>query len=138
MGLRITERALADSMSHAEDVYPEECCGLLAARGGHVVGAIRVVNSHAGPKEDRYYIDPLVLGEEDRALASRGLGVAGIYHSHPDSPAAPSRFDLDRSFPWYLYVIISVVNGRAVVARAWKTGEGGDAPEEMEILVEAP
>lgn len=132
MTLEISTQALSDTRAHAEESYPEECCGLLAAKDGRVVGSLRLRNAYAGSKGDRYSIDPLVLDREDRAFAARGLVVTGVYHSHPDWPALLSRFDLDHSFPWYSYLIISVVNGRAADARAWLSSDGSTL-EEQEI-----
>jgi len=41
----------------------------------------------------------------DRDARSRGLDVAGIWHSHPDHPAQPSQFDTDHAWVDYVYII---------------------------------
>ena len=76
-------------------------------------------NAYQGPKHDRYDIDPLELFKADRATSQRGLSIAGVYHSHPDYPATLSTFDLDHSFPWYSYVVVSVPKGKAGRHRSW-------------------
>ena len=76
-------------------------------------------NAFSGPKHDRYHIDPLELFKADREAANRGLAIAGIYHSHPDYPATLSKFDLEHSFPWYSYVVVSVPKGEAGDTRSW-------------------
>lgn len=120
MSLSITRRVLEEVHSHAESTYPEECCGLLIAdRTKNVVECVRMKNAYDGPKHDRYNIDPLELFRADRAVAQRGLAIIGIYHSHPDYPATLSKFDLEHSFQWYLYVIVSVPGGRAGDTRLW-------------------
>ncbi|MDR2489668.1 MAG: Mov34/MPN/PAD-1 family protein [Desulfovibrio sp.] len=43
----------------------------------------------------------------------RGLEVLGYYHSHPDHPALPSAYDLEHAWPFYSYVIVSIVKGNA-------------------------
>lgn len=130
MTLRISARTLLEAKAHAEESYPEECCGLLASKDSCVVSSLRLRNNHSGPKGDRFSIDPLQLGLEDRRLRNRGLVVTGIYHSHPDSPAVLSRFDLDHSFPWYSYVVISVEKGRTAGVRAWRSEDGVTPHEE--------
>ncbi len=72
----------------------------------------------------------------DRVMLQKGLTIAGIYHSHPDHPASLSRFDLEHSFPWYSYVVVSVAKGRAVDTKSWIPREDHRSvyQEEIEIL----
>jgi proteasome lid subunit RPN8/RPN11 len=120
MTISITRRVLDEIHAHAESAYPEECCGLLISdKSKHVIESIRMKNVYDGPKNDRYNIDPLELFRADRASAQKGLTIAGIYHSHPDYPASLSKFDMDHSFPWYSYIVISVPHGKAQETKAW-------------------
>ncbi len=120
MVIRIERRTLEKVRAHAESAYPEECCGLLIAKErNEVVDAVQMRNAFTGPKHDRYHIDPLELFKADRDVARKGMTIAGIYHSHPDYPATLSKFDLEHSFPWYSYVVVSVPNGEAKEARSW-------------------
>jgi proteasome lid subunit RPN8/RPN11 len=122
--------------AHAESTYPEECCGLLISdKPKRVSESIRMKNAYDGPKNDRYNIDPLELFKADRATAQRGLTIAGIYHSHPDYPALLSRFDMDHSFPWYSYVVISVPSGKALETKAWNPREDRTSASEEKIEI---
>ncbi len=137
MAMAITREVLNEIMSHAESTYPEECCGLLVATGGKkVVETMRMKNAFSGPKHDRYHIDPLELYKADRTVARRGLYVAGIYHSHPDYAASLSKFDLEHSFPWYSYLVVSVPKGKAGDFKSWLPDEGrtGTREESIEIV----
>ena len=49
-----------------------------------------------------------------------GLDVLGFFHSHPDHPPDPSGFDLEQAWPYYSYLIVSVMHGKAADARAWR------------------
>ena len=51
---------------------------------------------------------------------SRGLEIAGFYHSHPDHPAQWSATDLAEAH-WLgaSYVITEVAQGKAAITRAW-------------------
>src|SRR5271155_2934333 len=114
MTISIARRVLDEIHAHAESAYPEECCGLLISDKSKLVReSMRMKNAYDGPKNDRYNIDPLELFKADRASAQRGLAIVGIYHSHPDYPASLSKFDMDHSFPWYSYIVISVPQGKA-------------------------
>jgi len=137
MTLSISRRVLEEIHTHAEHTYPEECCGLLISDGSRrVTESIRMTNAFAGPKGDRYNIEPLELFKADRATAHRGMTIAGIYHSHPDYPATLSRFDLEHSFPWYSYVVVSVPRGKADDTRAWIPEEdhASASEETLEVL----
>ena len=147
MTLCIVRNVLNEIRSHAEATYPEECCGLLIGREAAsavpaprsrktITESIRMNNAYDGPKHNRYNIDPLEFFKADRVISQKGLTVAGIYHSHPDHPASCSRFDLEHSFPWYSYVIISVPKGHAGETMSWAPREDHDSAiqEEIEIL----
>ena len=137
MVIRIAKGTLAEIHAHAESTYPEECCGLLISqREKDVMTALRMKNKYPGPKKDRYDIDPLELFKADREVSRKGLTITGIYHSHPDYPATLSKFDLEHSFPWYSYIIVSVPRGRAGETRSWLPNpEHTDASEEkIEVL----
>jgi proteasome lid subunit RPN8/RPN11 len=54
---------------------------------------------------DRYDLDPVDFMKADRDGRSRGLDIAGIWHSHPDHPAHPSQFDTDHAWLDYVYII---------------------------------
>ena len=137
MVIKIGKRTLEKVHSHAESTYPEECCGLLIAKESkNVVDAVRMRNAFSGPRHDRYHIDPLELFRADREAAHKGLTIAGIYHSHPDYPATLSKFDLDHSFPWYSYVVVSVPKGEAKDTRSWLPNEDhtGVSEEAIEVV----
>jgi proteasome lid subunit RPN8/RPN11 len=136
MTISITRRVLDEIHAHAESTYPEECCGLLISdKSKQVRESMRMKNAYDGPKNDRYNIDPLELFKADRASAQRGLTIVGIYHSHPDYPASLSRFDMDHSFPWYSYVVVSVPHGKAQETKAWIPGEDHESASEEPVEV---
>jgi len=135
--IRLDRRTLDEIHAHAKSTYPEECCGLLIASSGSkdVVDSVKMRNAFSGPKHDRYHIDPLELFKADREAAKRGLTIAGIYHSHPDYPATLSKFDIEHSFPWYSYVVVSVPKGEAGETRSWLPSEDRDSVAEEAIEV---
>lgn len=135
--MRIAKRVLDEVHAHAESTYPDECCGLLIADGHkRIIESVRVTNTYPGPKHDRYDIEPLELYKADRAVSHRGLSVAGVYHSHPDYPATLSTFDLEHSFPWYTYLVVSVRKGRAAETRSWVPSEDRKGASEETLEVE--
>jgi proteasome lid subunit RPN8/RPN11 len=50
------------------------------------------------------------MDAEDHAIAC-DLALVGYFHSHPDSPAVPSAYDVDHALPNFIYIIGSVIAG---------------------------
>ncbi|MDG6933163.1 MAG: M67 family metallopeptidase [Nitrososphaerota archaeon] len=124
-------------MQHSEEGYPEEVCGVMLSPSDTsdlVISLRRMKNSHDGPRQSRYSIDPMELYAADNEATKEGMLIVGIYHSHPDSPAKPSKFDLDHSFPWYKYVITSVVEGKVKDTRCWAMNNDRTAFMEEAIV----
>jgi proteasome lid subunit RPN8/RPN11 len=100
------ERRIRDLAAAA---YPHEGCGvLLGRRDGTrmvIVDVTSARNMWTERAADRYDLDPVDFMKADRDGRSRGLDIAGIWHSHPDHPAQPSKFDTDHAWVDYVYVI---------------------------------
>ncbi|HEY9013519.1 MAG TPA: M67 family metallopeptidase, partial [Gemmatimonadales bacterium] len=86
----------------------------------------------------RYLISPEDLRQVSVELAGAGLEVLGFYHSHPDHPAEPSRFDQEHAWPWYSYVIVGVSRGLAAELASWRLADDRSAmqPEPIDVLSE--
>ncbi len=101
---------------HAREAYPLECCGLLVGRGPDVTFAVRMQNVDASPVryrlDDRAHIE---LRKVLRAFAPT-LSIVGVYHSHPNGTAEPSRADCAEAlYPDWLHVIVGLGARRAAV-----------------------
>lgn len=124
--VRLTEERLREIREHGMKDYPYECCGLLVGRFESdgtktVVETYPISNAREeSAKRNRFLIKPeeLMLGE--RYASSKGLDVVGFYHSHPDSPAVPSQYDLEHAWPTYSYIIVSVRQATATDLFSWE------------------
>jgi molybdopterin/thiamine biosynthesis adenylyltransferase/rhodanese-related sulfurtransferase/proteasome lid subunit RPN8/RPN11 len=109
---------------HAEQAFPEECCGAMLGRrdgtAASVAGAVSFENACLEARSERYEIRPADLLEADRLARSQGLELIGIYHSHPGRDAYFSDTDLKNSCPWYSFVVLSIREGRFDRAAAWR------------------
>jgi len=137
----VPDAVVAAVKAEAEAAYPYECCGfLLGPDGGALPRAatemIAVKNEREGdPARRRFAIGPADFLAAEREAEAQGLDVVGIYHSHPDHPAAPSGTDLEQAFPWYTYIIVAVDKGAAGEVTAWRLAGDRSAfePEEIEV-----
>ncbi|OFX17390.1 hypothetical protein A3K71_04025 [archaeon RBG_16_50_20] len=117
-------------MSHAKSTYPEECCGFLLGLDSVVRTVERIVsvqNVNQDSRRNRYNIDPKDLIRADEEARRSNMSLIGIYHSHPDTPAQPSQFDLEHAWPWYTYLLLSVQNGQPKDVAAWNLSEDRSA-----------
>ena len=121
--MRISESAIETIRHHSKATYPEECCGVLVGEYDDVTfasEAVPVANTSEEHRERRYTIDAAELFRVTRDAGKRGLDVVGFYHSHPDHPAEPSSTDLEEAtFPSYVYLIQSVIDGKPDELTAW-------------------
>jgi proteasome lid subunit RPN8/RPN11 len=118
----VSGAVLASIRSAAVTAYPDECCGFLLSpeEGAGPTAERRVIA--ASPSENRapegrrrrFVIPASELRSAEENASRDGRVVSGFYHSHPDHPAQPSEFDRDHAWPWYTYLVVSVLGGRAV------------------------
>ncbi|MCS6954392.1 MAG: M67 family metallopeptidase [Bryobacterales bacterium] len=136
--IRIEKEAWETMVAHACQAYPEECCGAML---GVVDGAGKVVklavpleNVAAGPRRSRYELRPEDLLRADQEARRRGMGLIGIYHSHPDCDAYFSETDLKHSCPWYSFVVLSIRGGRFDHANSWLPDVDQTHAEREELI----
>jgi len=133
--LKLLPEHLQTIRTHAENTYPEECCGImlgyLTSLGKTVVEVMPTDNAwsaeaadfpgddKAYSKKRRYAIAPQVMLQAQKEARDRHLNIIGIYHSHPDNPAIPSEFDRQCAWQEYSNIIVSVQNGKAADIKSW-------------------
>lgn len=127
-GLRFDPGLIEAIEAHLLEDYPEEACGGLLGRaaddGSVHVDAVRPSrNTRTRERRRRYLIGPEDVLALEREARDRGLEVVGYYHSHPDAPAAPSDFDREHAWPWYVYVIASIRDGELTDLTAWRLSD---------------
>ena len=113
-------RVVAQIEQHARDAYPHECCGALIATGGQITQACRLPNTTTEGPRRRFRISPSDYRLAEAQALDAGGELAGFYHSHPDSPATPSAYDLEHAWPNLLYTITSVIGGLPGETTAWR------------------
>ncbi len=111
--------------AHGAEGYPNEICGLMLGNDHVVTDVRRARNIIVERSRDRYEIDPLDQIRIQREADASGLDVIGYYHSHPDHPAQASRFDTERAWAGYVYVIVSIEKGKPVDANAFVAATDG-------------
>ena len=108
---------------HARAEAPNEACGLVAFRDGVAERYLPATNEAASPY--RFELKP--TDPMDFFLEDEGYELA-VFHSHPASPARPSRTDVENIGLWEgkPYLILSLHTGDLAAFRI----EGGRIAEE--------
>ena len=113
--------------AQAEVAYPQECCGLLV--GTRNASSITISRAEASANvagetagvdtSRRFEVDPRLRLALMRELEESGGTIVGLYHSHPNHPAEPSRHDRHSIWePELLWLITAVEKGKAGVTTA--------------------
>ena len=137
----LTDVQLAEIARQAEAGYPEEICGIvIGTRGAPDSYQIRQVRNLANQEPQRdtggverdartaYFGDAREMLRISTEADEHGWETLVLYHSHPDHDAYFSVMDRERAlwpgqnppeplWPGVSYLVVSVRNGRACVAR---------------------
>lgn len=161
--IQFNKEHLQTIFTHAQNTYPEECCGVIF---GHIdcdrktvveviptqnawnretAGDFADDNINNRPIDDinhskkrRYTIAPQEMLQLQKSARERNVNIIGIFHSHPDYPAVPSEFD--RSYAWqeYSYIIVCVQKGQAGDVNSWVLDDNSQfQQEEIRELVDS-
>jgi proteasome lid subunit RPN8/RPN11 len=153
--MKIQRGALDAIRAHGAEGYPHEICGIMVGprvqgpprnpgeasdfvgiRDRTVTEVKRARNIVVERARDRYEIDPRDHIRIQRDADAAGLDIVGYYHSHPDHPAQASRFDTERAWAGYVYVIVAVHDGKPVDANAFVADSDGGPfrSEPLEVI----
>ena len=136
--IKVDPAAWATMVSHAENTFPNECCGAMI---GRIDGDVKQVtlaevieNAYTGAQGARYELRPEDLLAADKKARAAGLDLIGIFHSHPDCDAYFSKTDLENSCPWYSFVVLSVKGGKFDHANSFLPNAEQTHAEKEELI----
>ena len=138
--IQIDQKQIEQIRAHGVRDYPYECCGLLLGRyeaDGKVVQETYPISNarEESAKRNRFLIEPQELMRGERYARDHDLEVVGFYHSHPDSPAVPSQYDLEHAWPTYSYIIVSTRADEATDLFSWEQEPDRSKFNQEEIRV---
>ena len=140
MAIVLTEEHDKTIRSHGEETFPNECCGFILGKidgdDRNVVELMRADNDREDEAQyNRFLITPDAYMRGEKEARKKKLDVVGFYHSHPNAPARPSQYDLDHAWPFYSYVIVSIMDQSSDAMTSWilKDDRSSFDPEEITI-----
>ena len=136
--ITLNDQIIEAITAHAEGDYPHECGGMLIGRFAEGKKSVTETFPLENAREEearhnRVLILPKDVLRAERYARENGLDVVGYYHSHPDSPAVPSQYDLDHALPVWSYIIASVIDGQVADIRSWEMENDRSKFNEEEI-----
>lgn len=130
--LKLPKAIHDDIIAHAREGFPLEVCGILGGNDGIVSETFRMTNTDES--NEHFMMEPKEQFAVVKALRTKGLSMAAIYHSHPESPARPSEEDIRLALtPGVSYVIASLMVPETPVLKSFRIEKGMVTPEEIEI-----
>ncbi len=134
----VLNKILMDEMiDHALKTYPMECCGFVFGKdqlNGRIITEVHTAsNNQQGDQRRRFEIDPRDYLKAERHALEKEIMLLGIYHSHPDHPAVPSKHDLKQAVPFFSYLILSTEEKQVKKITSWQLYHEQFEEEEIEI-----
>jgi proteasome lid subunit RPN8/RPN11 len=129
--LKIRKADLQVIVDHCLKGLPNESCGMLGGKDGRVEKIYPMRNAKPGP--DYYEMDPEEQFHIMKDIRDAGLGMIGLFHSHPTGHAYPSSVDVEQAYwpgtqlpnyPDAIYIIVSLMDRAKPVARGFSIEEG--------------
>ena len=133
----LTQEAWTEISRHAQETFPEECCGVIFSAGAtdqvvrvkNIQNRLHALDPQTYPRTAviAYAMDPLELDSVIRQGEERGRRLKAFYHSHPNHDAYFS--DEDKAFaspfgeptyPDVAQIVISIYNRAVKVIRAFE------------------
>ena len=123
MVISLKQTHVDEIISHARDVAPHECCGLVGGCDDRTRTVYPLLNSAEDPLVT-YEASPEDLFAAQRRMRDSGEQLLAIYHSHPRSPdPQPSETDVRLAYyPSAVYFIVGLA-GAAPCLRAFRISE---------------
>ncbi|MCF6248576.1 MAG: M67 family metallopeptidase [Desulfobacula sp.] len=105
--MRVPKNIYDQIILHAKKDLPNEACGYLAGKGGVVTKAYVIKN--IDQSHEHFSFDPQEQFAVIKDMRKRNLVPIAVYHSHPATPARPSKEDIKLAYdPDISYLIISL------------------------------
>jgi proteasome lid subunit RPN8/RPN11 len=143
--LTLTKSAFEEICKHAQETYPEECCGIILSdestnfsdsdtvyRCDNIQNKLHAEDPQKHPRDATiaYYMEPSQLLKILTEAEKKSLSIKAFYHSHPRHEAYFSAEDKARALAWNeplypdtAYLVISVYDRKVKDMRAFAWNE---------------
>lgn len=133
--LMLRASLLSALREHAQEEHPLEACGVLVGKEGDSRPTRLIAMRNAAQSIEAFSFDAREHLLVWRELEACGERVMGIYHSHTQSPAYPSRADVEYACdPTLHYVIVSTLPQADPAVRSFRVSQGVVVEENIRVV----
>ncbi len=134
LNLTIPKDILDRMIARARADAPIEACGILAGSNGAVSRLYEMTNTDKS--NEHFLMDPAEQFAAIKDMRARGAEMLAVYHSHPETPARPSREDIRLALtPGVTHVIVSLQDPDNPVVKGFLIAEG--CPRQIPLEIDA-
>ncbi|AGB42216.1 putative metal-dependent protease of the PAD1/JAB1 superfamily [Halobacteroides halobius DSM 5150] len=123
-------------VGHAQDEFPQECCGLVAGVSQEEIEVKEVYPmTNTDASAEHFSMDPKEQFKVVKEIRSEDYEMIGNYHSHPFTPSRPSEEDKRLAYDQEAIYFILSLAGEEPVLKAFRIKEQQDVIEvEIELI----
>ena len=130
--LRIKQDIIDRIVAHGRTEAPFEACGYLAEKDGIIIQHFELTNIDKSPVH--FSMDPTEQFAVVKECRNQGLKICAVYHTHPETPARPSKEDIKLAYdPSVSYVIVSLAEADPNI-KSFNIQKGIVEPEPLRII----
>ena len=130
--LRIKQDIIDRIVAHGRTEAPFEACGYLAEKDGIIIQHFELTNIDKSPVH--FSMDPAEQFAVVKECRNQGLKICAVYHTHPETPARPSKEDIKLAYdPSVSYVIVSLAEADPNI-KSFNIQKGIVEPEPLRII----
>ncbi len=135
--MKIQQDIYEQIIQHAQRDLPNEACGYLAGKNGIVTKAYAIKN--IDQSHEHFSFDPEEQFSAIKDMRKQNLVAISVYHSHPETPARPSKEDIKLAYDPDIYYLIISLAGEIPDIKSFKIKKNPDKKhlvekEEIEII----
>jgi proteasome lid subunit RPN8/RPN11 len=131
--LQIPNDIFEQMLKQAKAEAPIEACGVLAGKSGVVERFYKMTN--VDQSSDHFMMEPKEQFKVVKDIRSAGLEMLAICHSHPTTPARPSKEDIRLALmPDVTHVIVSLQNSGGPVIKGFLIQDSAIAEVPVKVL----
>jgi len=130
--LKIKQEIINRIIIQGRNEAPLEACGYLAEKEGLVCKNFKMTNIDKSPVH--FSMDPAEQFAAIKKCRDQGLKIRAVYHTHPETPAHPSKEDIRLAYdPSVSYVIVSLAEANPSI-KSFIIQKGAVEAEPLEIV----
>lgn len=129
--LVIPKKIIDALIAHGRAGFPLETCGILGGKDGVVSEFYPMTN--IDQSREHFMMEPKEQFAVVKDLRAKGKVMLAVYHSHPDTPARPSKEDIRLALTPGVSTVILSLAGPEPVLKSFRIAAGVSTPEPIEM-----